>query len=157
MNCTKCGTEIEKDYLYCMNCGEDIHIVPDFELELEHSMKESMQSIIQEVQNNTMESQEHAKLKEKRENPPKKKHYFVWSIFIVLCSTIIVIIGVNIFLSYSYEYQLNKAKTALMNQNYEKAINYYDRAIILSPNTISLKIDMADCYFALGKDRKSVV
>ena len=40
MNCPKCGAEIEEGSLYCTVCGEDIHIVPDFESEVEQSMQE---------------------------------------------------------------------------------------------------------------------
>ena len=34
MKCPNCGAEMEEGKLYCEHCGEDIHIVPDFEPEV---------------------------------------------------------------------------------------------------------------------------
>ncbi|MGN1146214.1 MAG: zinc-ribbon domain-containing protein, partial [Acetatifactor sp.] len=35
MKCPNCGAKMPENSLYCEHCGEDIHIVPDFEPELE--------------------------------------------------------------------------------------------------------------------------
>lgn len=50
MNCPKCGAEIEEGSLYCGVCGEDIHIVPDFESEVEQSMQATLEHIAEELQ-----------------------------------------------------------------------------------------------------------
>ena len=35
--------------LYCEHCGEDIHIVPDFEPELERSLELTMNGILEDL------------------------------------------------------------------------------------------------------------
>ena len=42
MKCPNCGMELAEGKLYCEQCGEDIHIVPDFEPEVESTMAESL-------------------------------------------------------------------------------------------------------------------
>ena len=49
MNCPKCGKELLEGQLYCENCGGEINLVPEFETEIEKSMAESIQSIIEDV------------------------------------------------------------------------------------------------------------
>ncbi len=46
MNCPKCGAELEEGFLYCKKCGEDIHIVPDFEPEIENSIHEILTGVV---------------------------------------------------------------------------------------------------------------
>ena len=36
-------------HLYCEKCGEDIHIVPDFEPELERNMEQTIHTILEEL------------------------------------------------------------------------------------------------------------
>ena len=36
MKCPKCGVDIQEGKLLCESCGEEIHIVPDFEPEIEN-------------------------------------------------------------------------------------------------------------------------
>lgn len=50
MKCPNCGEEMADGKLYCEHCGEDIHIVPDFEPELERSMELTMEGIFDELQ-----------------------------------------------------------------------------------------------------------
>jgi len=49
MKCPNCGSKLQEGLLYCEKCGGDIHIVPDFEPELEENMQESLQQIAEAV------------------------------------------------------------------------------------------------------------
>ena len=31
MRCPKCGAELPDGFLYCEKCGEEIHVVPDYD------------------------------------------------------------------------------------------------------------------------------
>ncbi len=45
MKCPSCNAEIKEGSLYCEKCGEDIHIVPDFEPEIEDTCRQTIESM----------------------------------------------------------------------------------------------------------------
>lgn len=45
MICPNCKQELLEDQLYCENCGEEIHFVPDFEPEIEQSISETLSEL----------------------------------------------------------------------------------------------------------------
>lgn len=45
MICPKCGAELHDEQLYCENCGEEIHFVPDFEPEIEQSISDTLSEL----------------------------------------------------------------------------------------------------------------
>ena len=49
MKCPNCGAEMKEGTLYCEHCGEDIHIVPDFEPEIEYNMEQTLHDIAREM------------------------------------------------------------------------------------------------------------
>ncbi|MCR4901697.1 MAG: chitobiase/beta-hexosaminidase C-terminal domain-containing protein [Butyrivibrio sp.] len=42
MKCPNCGAEIPDDYMYCGKCGTEIHIVPEFDPEVENKINETL-------------------------------------------------------------------------------------------------------------------
>ena len=46
MKCPNCGSEMAEGNLYCEKCGKDIHIVPDFEPELEQNIEQTIHTIL---------------------------------------------------------------------------------------------------------------
>lgn len=49
MKCPNCGNELGEGKLLCENCGEEIKIVPDFDIELEDKLKESISVMIEDM------------------------------------------------------------------------------------------------------------
>ena len=49
MKCPNCGAEMPAGSLYCEQCGEDIHIVPDFEPEVEFNIEQTIQGIAEDI------------------------------------------------------------------------------------------------------------
>ena len=49
MKCPKCGNELEEGKLLCEQCGEEIKIVPDFDIELEAQMDETISNIVENI------------------------------------------------------------------------------------------------------------
>ena len=49
MTCPKCGNEIAEGHLYCEVCGEEIQIVPDFDLQVEESINVTLSSVAGDV------------------------------------------------------------------------------------------------------------
>ena len=78
MKCPNCGSEMAEGSLYCEKCGEDIHIVPDFEPELEHNMEQTIHTILaglEEEKANVQRQKSTQKQKgRKRPGKPKKRH-----------------------------------------------------------------------------------
>ncbi|MDR0963560.1 MAG: chitobiase/beta-hexosaminidase C-terminal domain-containing protein [Clostridium sp.] len=55
MNCQNCGAPIPEDSLYCEQCGQDVHIVPDYDPKLEYQPQEGwMDEWGDEVQQNDL-------------------------------------------------------------------------------------------------------
>ena len=45
MKCPSCGKELQKNSLFCEQCGKEIYVVPDFETEVENNMEEHLEKI----------------------------------------------------------------------------------------------------------------
>lgn len=58
MICSKCGGEIQEGKMYCETCGMEIHMVPDFEPEIENKIEESISSMIQNFTENDQNTSE---------------------------------------------------------------------------------------------------
>ncbi len=159
MKCPNCGAEMKEGTLYCEHCGEDIHIVPDFEPEIEYNMAQTLNDIAKEMNPGT-EPEEQEQTAEPAEvqdwdeitkdDPPA--HPFRWK-FIVLLLVLAVVAAVcaGFGISYSHyhsaEYQTKCARDYVAEGEYDQAITCYVRAMELDPDNITLKFELADIYF----------
>lgn len=141
MKCPNCGAKMPENSLYCEHCGEDIHIVPDFEPELELNIEQIISGI-------TEEAFEEAKgAADKRK--PASKHILK----VVLCIVAVILLlaggclGILFYQYQSLEYQVGKAKQCVERGQYDKAVDYYNRALELDQESIALKFALAEVYF----------
>lgn len=66
-------------------------------------------------------------------------------------------ISKSIYEANSYEYQIELAKEAASNGNYESAISYMEKAITLNSSDTSIKYTLADYYFENGDDDSAIL
>ena len=98
MKCPNCGAEMKEGTLYCEHCGEDIHIVPDFEPEIEYNMEQTLHDIAREMTpeedatDDQDAQQSMTELQDWDEEPLENtaKHPFRWK-FIVLILVLAVV------------------------------------------------------------------
>lgn len=71
MKCERRGYELEEDKLYCPKCGYEIHMVPDFDPEIEEKITGALEGIT----NHLIESEKRRKKKhrEKRKKNRRSK------------------------------------------------------------------------------------
>lgn len=139
MKCLKCGAELQEGTLYCEKCGEDVHIVPDFEPEVESQIDETMTLIMDEL--------EEASPKEKHKS---QKHLFFIGLGIFIFIGICVSVYALWYLFTSAEYQINQGNYYAQNGDYHKAIEYYEKASILDEENIWLYWRITECYNGLN-------
>ncbi len=159
MKCPNCGAEMEEGKLYCEHCGEDIHIVPDFEPEIEYNMAQTLNDIAKEMAPDTEQEQEET-VQEPTESLdwddiPEENHTahpFRWKfIVLLLVLTVVAVVCTGVGISYSHyhsaEYQTKCARNYVAEGEYDQAVTCYNRALELDPNNITLKFELADIYF----------
>ncbi len=156
MKCPKCGTEIDDGYLYCEKCGKEINIVPDFEPEIEYSMRQTFSGIVEDVieefpQEQTIE--ETGKDKNKKYNKTLITFCIAGALLVAL---LLSVWATNQYRYYSVDYQISKANACVASGNIEKAIDYYERAAELDGENIPLWFAMADLYSKAGLEVKYV-
>ena len=163
MKCPKCGNELEEGKLLCEKCGEEIKYVPDFDIELEDQLKESISTMMEEI------VREESKKKEKefedfgadddfkdefRDYFPKKKKSFQndRTIIITVIVAVAVMLGVGgttILVrnrDNSYEYQYEKAVKCAAESNYDDAINYLEHALAIDDSQTDASVLLAEYY-----------
>ena len=149
MKCPNCGAEMKESRLYCENCGEDIHIVPDFEPELERNMEQSLEHILEEVAQDTGQADADAKKDagaKSSELTKRRQSLYGW-IGIGVLVLLLTVGGVKLFQYFSPDYQTKRARQTTASRQYEKAIQYYTRAMELDRFNVDLKLELAEVYF----------
>ena len=148
MKCPKCGKEIQEGHLYCEICGEEIQMVPDFEPEIEYSLDETLSGIVEEVLEEVPEA-----IKEERPVKDHRKLILIAGGIAGLLICIAVYVGASrYYRSNSVSYQLSKASTCFAEGNMEAAADYYERAVELEPDDVSLRFLLANAYEQGGQE-----
>lgn len=157
MKCPNCGAEMKEGTLYCEHCGEDIHIVPDFEPEIEYNLEQTLNDIAKE-----MAPEEQPSVSEPTEEEPQDwdqaaeetvpRHPFRWKLAVLATVLFVVaVVCVGFGISYSHyhsaDYQIKCARDYVTQEEFDEAITCYDRALELEPDRNDWKFELADIYF----------
>lgn len=172
MECPFCGGQMKEGQVFCEHCGKEIQFVPDFEPEIEESIRESLSGLLDEVdkkesiplpQEKDFDENEQKKKIENKEIKIAKKYSTstyvkVGTTLAVLCISI-VIGGICIGNFNSYEYQMKHAAEAYeldSEDGYQNAIKYAKRAIEIAPNSSDAKMLLASAYLKTEKPESAV-
>lgn len=161
MKCPKCGAELDQGFLYCKNCGEEIHMVPDFDPEIEYSIHEILTNVADDMASEVRLGEEEpdenlreTAAEEKRQRWNKFTFRVLTGIgigFILLVLIFAAIGGVARFRYYSYDYQMEQADACMGNANYTEAADYYKRAVELDSDSNVAKYLLGEAYFMQGE------
>jgi len=137
---------MEEGTLYCEKCGEEIHIVPDFEPELEDAYQQTIKNITDDIW-----EKDSGPDKTRQDVEGKQGKHKVSTKYTICAAIVIFIIFAvvlfNLYLYYSAGYQTAMARKCAEEELYERAIKYYDRAMELDDSNVDLMVEMADVYF----------
>lgn len=150
MKCPNCGTIIPEGSLYCEHCGEDIHIVPDFEPEIEFNMEQTLHGIVKEINGDKWKAQEQQPEEdEMTETPRRRRAGLVAGISaLCVCVLLVTVAGTMTYQYNSLEYQTKRAVQCTASKQYDRAIEYYNRVLELDDEDIEMRFALAEVYFA---------
>ncbi len=150
MNCPKCGAPIRAGSLYCEQCGEDVHIVPDFEPELEETYRKTIESITQSIWKEEMEPE--TPKEEEQTSHPSRMPVILFSVLFFIFSILAISLIFYERTSNTEESLQKEAEIALVTADYEKAIRLYEQLIEDYPEDVSLKERLSRCYLESGNE-----
>lgn len=162
MLCPQCGAQMKEGKLYCEQCGAEIRIVPDYEPELENSIRETLSTVAEEIRPEASKESDPEKernrqieeefLKESRifHGITSRKRILITVLGAVLMTLLLVLLVTFIYQKYSVSYQLDRAESAMDAEQYEQALMYLERARKLDVNDSKLTLLEAQCHIGLG-------
>jgi hypothetical protein len=168
MKCPNCGAQLEDGKLLCEKCGEEIKIVPEYDIELEDKLKESISSMAEEMANHEIdEIASTGDLSKDYELSDEEFNGFFHnkinknSIIIVALIAIIGVMAIIFVMSEnnnekSFDYQYNKAIEYAAEGNYEEAAGYLERALAINPDDIDSMFLLAQYYDKNGQQQGAI-
>lgn len=167
MVCTKCGAELKDTDLFCLNCGQEVQMVPDYnpveEIVIKNLAEAQQSHIISEetkeaqtTQNNKINNK---KLKTKflKRNIPKfsPRYLYMFIAFILLVA--IVVFSIQMIHNNSFKYQYAKAQDCVQAGEYDKAHEYLKKALKIKSNDIDAHLLMVEVYMQLDNLDSAIV
>lgn len=180
MKCPNCGNELGEGKLLCENCGEEVKIVPEFDIELEDKIKESISVMIEDMASEELAEKESANedaaneaeyvfeddIKDEirdyfpneltRIHENKKKIIAIGIVFLAVCIISLVIYSVNNYRRNSFGYQYDKAVECAAHNNYPDAISYLERALAIDSENLDVRFLLAKYYDKNGQQQSTV-
>jgi tetratricopeptide (TPR) repeat protein len=165
MVCTKCGAELKDTDVFCLKCGEEVQIVPDYnpveEIVIQNlalaQQNEITSKDTKEVLGDTKKiEQKELTKKEKTSNVHKKKSkrksiITVPRLFMVAVMIVILISFLWNKHKNSFEYQYKLAKECMENEDYKGAFEYLNHALSVNENDVDARFLLAKAYIGLNE------
>lgn len=153
MKCPNCGAQMKEGQMYCEHCGNEIHIVPDFEPEIENSIHATLSNVATEIKTTGKDLKRRAQQDKgwKKITRAGRKKRAVLSAALLLFAALILWIIAATVMYFIPDAQYKKAVSAMEKNRYESAAVSFERAVYLSPNNVSYQNGLSGCYYAMGK------
>lgn len=141
---------MKEGQMYCEHCGKEIQIVPEFEPEVEYSIRAVMSNVATE-------------LSDSGSGEKKREHKKGWfgrldrnaKIGVLSLATLIAVIcvtlAVTVILRFMPDYQYQKALRLMAEKKYHAAEVCFERATCRSPNNVSYLNGLSSCYYMMGQ------
>ena len=158
MKCLGCGYELEDGKLYCPKCGYEVHIVPDFEPEIEETMNDALNEALEDIANHLIENEEKIRKEEQLEQEEKQHNRIrIYSTVAAVCTIVLVMVFVLLYNHLgTVETQLERARKAAGKGNYEKAIEYTLRAVDINGFDMEARNLLGTYYVQNGQLKNAV-
>ncbi|MCM1088067.1 MAG: chitobiase/beta-hexosaminidase C-terminal domain-containing protein [Muribaculaceae bacterium] len=161
MKCPSCGKEMKEGNLICEACGNEIQIVPDFELEIENSITETLSTLaaLQDEEETVNEEPDipdiNTKEAEKKKTGRRRKVKYIVAAVIVL---LLMVSGYSLYVYHigTVSYQIDKAKEYAAQGLYEQAIAYLDIAYEKDDTQAQILFLKADYYYLMFHNESAV-
>lgn len=139
--------------LYCEHCGWEMHLVPEFDTQVEESIAASMQEVMH--QGFEPKDQDPAFVPEEKTKPASRRWVLIpIGLLTALLIVLIVVVVVSSRHSSWYdspEQQLASAQEYAAKGNYDGAVECYLRVIELVPDQLEYQMELAELYVALDR------
>lgn len=162
MRCSKCNRELEAGTLYCIHCGCEVQIVPDYDplddmLAVHEKEEPGKQAVKKEEEAlPPSEKPEHMALLRKaaaKFSALSKRQQLGAGLFLLSVLAFSISYGAITSFSHdnSYTYQLEKGMELLEKEKYRRAIPYLERAGELEEPDTELLLAQAEAYAGNGE------
>lgn len=152
MKCVKCGATLKDNTIFCENCGQEVQIVPDYNVFEDEYLKALLEE--DDLKNKKPAEVPPGEEEEPKPEPQKKKNkklvICVISIVVLLLLIVGITVGMILQKRNTADYQIAKAKEALSSKEYQVALEYYEKALEFEPDNKELLHAMADIYRQQG-------
>lgn len=153
MTCPHCGEEMQLEQVFCEHCGKERLLVPVYEPEIEESVAESMNNIIDVLGSDSLKDN-HTDLKEetdlleeiKKDSLSSGRHnmkQLKFMLFSIISLVIVISVFSVCFYFYSdnsYDFHYDKAIEAYNSENWEEALYQAELCLQDSPDNLELLV-----------------
>ncbi len=161
MRCPNCNAVIPDGKMYCNNCGAELQIVPDIDVEIQNEMDETLSNIVEsefyDSDDDDMEFDDDPNLLSMIFTGRAGGKVFYIIFFVLLA----IIIGSAVFLGRraveknGIEYQLKMAEESKQDNKFLDAASYYEKAYSIEKDSKYL-FQAADCYHSIGRENDAI-
>ena len=152
MKCKKCGAEIPEGYVYCKVCGNEVQLVPDYNL-----LDEDLLGDIVQKEGKT-ESPE----PDSPEEGKSKLGVLIWGsivgvLFLAVLTLFFVCKDVIYRYTSSFDYQYQKAEECFADQDYDNAALHYQKSLEADPGNKKAKKKLCSLFLSMDKTKDAEV
>lgn len=157
MKCANCDAKIKDGSIYCPVCGKEAQMVSGYS-SLEDDF---LHSLLREGSQTFSKKKRHLTPEELQRNAKRNQRTLVIVTCLIFAIIITIGIVIKLFVDYknnnSYDYQMEKAQEELIDHNYETALNYLARALVIHPDDVESRMKMAEIYLLKEEQDAAIV
>lgn len=125
MKCPKCGAEVKPGSLYCSECLQEIHWVPEYNT-VETLLNKEKKAKMQMLRHQAKHLEE---IGRKRIPDLRKRVIMILAVLSVVCVCVVI----YLYRENSYSAQYSMAKAFYSQEQYNRALEYADKAMSINP------------------------